>query len=644
MNLLSHLLLGSALLTLGSAAGRLASACAPVGLERALAAVTFAAAFAVLEAVMLGFVGASGSAPALLIGVGAAWLLARILLPAPAVSFSEEVASGVRKLSPTERAAAGAMAGVGMGWAIWSLRRAQLGVDAIYYHTPEVIGWLHAGTTGSAEVVNPLLPVENYPLVNEVLFAWAAGIAPSFAVFSVWPVAAGAILLAATWLGFRALAVPRRVRILALGSVAAIPLVTNQLLGPTNDLPAVAWLVTAASLAACARARPTLLLPAVVAVGLAAGTKTTTLPVAVFVFVASGWALRDTVRELGRPALTGALLVAGAVGGFWYLRDLLVHGSPFWPWSATPWGDPVPEALARLFPNFLSRPVATLDGRVGQYADATGGGLILVSVALLLAATARRARWVMLLGAVVLGSLLLWSVAPSTGLAEERALDASVSQMRYLLPATVIAVLALVLVAARGGKRRSVALGALALAIIAGLGATYVRDSAYALIPSPKVLGACLAVGAVAGVALATTFRSARSASFSVSITVLVLAVGFGLLAPGFGVRHGRTLEFDAGLAAFLSTVPDFRDGDEPVFMGPVLSGVLAGDELQHDVRLIETGASCSSVERHRRGGWVVLREDPILRREIGYRVGSCLVGAEPLAVVDGYSVYAPTG
>ena len=66
--------------------------------------------------------------------------------------------------------------------------------------------------------------------------------------------------------------------------------------------------------------------------------------------------------------------------------------------------------------------------------------------------------------ALVAGSVLLWSSAPTTGSRTSRSLSAPVSQTRYLFPAVALAALMLAVSATGGGGARG-RIGVAALAI-----------------------------------------------------------------------------------------------------------------------------------------------------------------------------------
>jgi hypothetical protein len=118
---------------------------------------------------------------------------------------------------------------------------------------------------------------------SPVALAWAIGVSGSWVAASIVNVALLALLVVAGFVGLRGAGVDAPEAGLGAAALAALPLLTTQLGGPATDLPAVAWLVVAAALA-CVAARgwgtqppsPGLLAIALVAAGLAIGTKTTT--------------------------------------------------------------------------------------------------------------------------------------------------------------------------------------------------------------------------------------------------------------------------------------------------------------------------------------------------------------------------------
>jgi hypothetical protein len=90
-----------------------------------------------------------------------------------------------------------------------------------------VVAWVGNGSLGAVEPIVPNLPVGNYPLTNEVLLAWGAGIGRSFVFVSLWSPVMAALLTVAAWAGLRSLRIPVGVAALVVGSLCAVPVLTH---------------------------------------------------------------------------------------------------------------------------------------------------------------------------------------------------------------------------------------------------------------------------------------------------------------------------------------------------------------------------------------------------------------------------------
>src|SRR3954447_8414341 len=488
---LAHALLGLSVAALAAAGVRAASPLAPEGLLRALVAATFASAAAVAEALALGLFALGGSALALSAAAVLTWVAARALLPEPRLRASVELAAWWRGIGTREKAVFGALIGAGAAWAVWQLRYPALGFDTVIYHLPEIVLWIQHGTPGSIETLIPDQPVGNYPLTAEVTLAWGMGVARSLVPLTLLPWAWLALTASAGWAGLRALAVGPLARGLAIAALCTSPwLLAWQSHGTITDPAALAWLVTCATLCALSRTDAALLAPALLAGALSIGCKTTTLPWVLLVLALAFWPARAQLRLLARP-LTLALGAALAVGGVWYLRDLVTHGSPFWPIVAAPWGDPIPKSIAIVDTTFLGRLGPTID-RIGHdYLHRFGGGILLLAGGVLAFAGAyrdRRVRWASLF--VALG-FLLWARAPVTGVPEETRLDGVIfSTTRYLLPVLAGAAVALALAAAGRGAAAWVAGAGLAAVAVVNLARAFALGCPLARRPPTPLLGA----------------------------------------------------------------------------------------------------------------------------------------------------------
>ena len=674
-------MLGVAAALLGGAAVRLASVVAPAGLERVVSAAAVGVALAVVEALALGLVGA-GSSPAALLGAALlTWAALRALAPAPAASLGAEARRAWAGLETWERVALGAVAGALVAFTAWMLRHPSFGIDGILYHSTEVVAWVDSGEPGSSVTINEPLPFGSYPLTNEVALTWACGIARSFVPVAPWMAGMLALLAASSWLGARTVGASRPVAALAAASLALLPVTVFQLNGPNTDLPALAWLVTCAALALAATrpgatgagrpargARPELLAPALVAAGLAVGTKTTAAPLALLALAVAAWPLRGRLRGAARP-LAGAAVLAVAVGALWYLRNLVEHGSPLWPFVRLPGGDPLPELFERYGNSLLDAPRATVDAHWPAYRDDLAGGLVLLAGALVAPLLSRSRAVLGAAGATALG-LLLWTRAPFTGLPGVDVLaGAAASTDRYLMPTLAAATLTLVLASrgspeadARSGEsaarerprsrlaaRRGrgprwgppAARGLLGAAVLWDL--VRLADVGFPVRPSTATLLAGAAAGAVAAWALRPFLLRAVPAPARLPALTFLAALALAPAADGWLARHARTQQFDASVASFFAAQPGWEDTDEPVAMEPATAGPLAGDRLSHRVELIRSHESCARIARRRREGWVVLfdiaRASPVALETPAAR---CLAGQRPVYAAPALRVFAP--
>ncbi len=639
MIVIDHLLLGVAAIAVGGASFRLASKFAHRGLERLLVTAAFFAATIVLESMALGLLGLGGSQIPLLLAAILTGLVTIALVPRSSVTVGEELVDWLDRASTPAIAGVSTLVGVGAVWTAWSLWSPNVGVDGVYYHLPQIVNWFHDGAPGSVDQVSYLFPVGVYPLTNAVAQAWGLGISQSMVMVSIWPIFNMTVLLLAGWVGLRRSAIPIPMRLLAIAAVATTPVVLIQLGTPLNDLPALSWLACGAALVACSKDEPRLLIPATIAIGLGIGSKTIALPLGIVLLCFAIVWKRHELRPIAKP-LAIAFGVFFVVGCFWYLRNFIDHGSPFWPWSTSPWGDPMPEFLRR-YQSFLSHPLYTLDGQVDRYLTFLGGAGLLLFAAVAVAA-ARADRGVRLMGALLVGLLLLWAAAPSTARDPNPVWDGSVSQTRYLLPTIGFAAVVICFASRRHRVLERIALGSLSIVLVWNLAQLF--TGTFPTAPRHIVTGALvgLAIGTVIAAALRDRIRLPGrlvGAAMAAALACL-LAIPAADWVSHHGSKHPAN--FDAGLARFLSAREDFREGTEKVWMAPLLAGPLAGDRLQHELGLIPARMPCREVARLREGGWVIIYDDENWVEANGYSVGGCLQQEPPLTVIDGFRIYNP--
>jgi hypothetical protein len=613
MAALHHALLGASVVALAFAALRLASRLAERGLPRVLAAAAFTAAAAVAEAMLLGLVELGGSTAALAIAAIATGVAAYAALPAPALPLGEELVAWWRGRVFWERALLGALAGAAAAWIVWQLRYPALGFDTIHYHLPEMVLFVQGGHPGRIYDVLPGLPVGHYPLVTEVAVGWAMGIARSMVPLILWPWITLTLMATAAWAGLRSLGVPRIAAALAAAALCSNPwLLAWQSNGSVTDPPALAWCVVCAALTAMSLRNRALLVPAVVAGGLAIGGKTTVLPTVLLVLALGFWA-GWRARELPLKPLAAATVVALWVGAFWYLRNLVQHGSPFWPLVAAPWGDPVPPAVDVQSATFLGNAGKTIDVLHHSYVNRFGGAIILLAAALLTPVAAPRRR-VVFAAAFTLFGVLLWMNSPITGVNPDVPLPETVfSTTRYALPVVAAACVALGFAAA-DARHRVVHVGVvLLLAVVAVINFVLTVRLHFPIAPNARTPIAGAAAGAVLAALLRTRRLPLRLPGRAVAVVLAAAAAVLAIPASGFVKRHGDTnSSLVSSVVRWMAAEPQFRGGDAPVATTPAYIGPLAGDRLRHRLEAIPKSETCPDTRVRGRSQWLVIYGGPL--------------------------------
>jgi hypothetical protein len=648
-----ELLLVVALAALGGAGLRLAGRLGAGGLERVVAAVPIATSFAVLEALGLGLF-SEGSSSWLLAGAAIlTWSVVRAAIADsppghPHQTLADAAVGWWTARSRRTQLVIGGAIGLWLAICAWLVANPTIGIDAALYHLNDVAAWIHNGRPGSTVSLSYDLPFSSYPLTNEVGLAWLAGISRGFAAPTLWTPTLYTVLVAAGWVGLRAVRVPAAVAGLCLAAVATVPVLLQQLPTAGTDLPGVCWLAVCAGLVACSAQRPALLAAAVLAGGLAVGTKTTVVPLVVLALAAGAWVHRGRLKGLA-GTLAPAVVAGGVVGGLWFVRDFVEHGSPLWPFLTLHGGDPVPSFLVGLRPSFLSRPLATIHGpaRVfrASYTWQLAGAWVLLAGGLVAPLVSRR-RAVVLAGASVALGLLAWANAPVTGAPTDPGLwSLTASTNRYVLPVLVAAGLALGLQGRVGGRARSAAVGVLCVGIAVNVaGASRYVPTSIELPPARWIgLGIVLGVGAagVAGLGRGRVPGRILLAGGGL-VAGLVLAVGLAWGSGGFLARSVGAADAPfVGPVAWFDGQPGYVDGTAPIAMADLTVATLAGDRYQHPLELIAADAPCAAVWARARTEWVVVTTFvfPGFRP---FTAARCLAGERALDRDVGYAVYGP--
>lgn len=467
--------------------------------------------------------------------------------------------------------------------------------------------------------VQPLvsgLSVGSYPRTHELLLSWTLALGGGWAPTTLLQGGLAGLLVLAGWTGCRRLGASLAVAGLAGVAVLASPYTLAELGGPWTDLPALAWLVCCAALCAGAARRPGLLGPALAAAGLAVGTKTTTLPLAAIVLGAAAWRSRHALRSVRWSILAGAALGV-AVGAPWYVVNLVSHGWPLWPLSTGPGGDPIPAAFLPLRGSLLTH-LDVLDGRLGQYETALGGGLALLAGALLaplLAGRGRRRPVVVASGVCVLAALA-WASAPYTAIGSG---ELAAGALRYAQPVLAAAALALVLATRHRGRGSRAAVAILVAAVAIDVWSPPRIGPPYEpgiLVPAVGAALGALALGAARHPATtllgrwdALTGRWSRVAA--TALACALAAAGCAVANRHYVLRHARAGLYDAGLMNWFAAQSDWRAGDMPIGMWPFTIAPLSGDRFVHAVRLLPDRLDCPVLRGRRLRGWVVVQTAP---------------------------------
>ncbi len=635
-----HALLVVSVVALGAAAWRVASVLGGRTFERLLVAFTLACAAAVCESLGLGLFGLGGSSVALGLAAVATWVVVCLAVERPGVSIAGEITCWLAFAGARTVGVVGGLAGVVVTWAVWQLVHPLVGGDGLIYHLPIASAWVQNGRPGSIVQILDGLAVANYPVTNEVLVSWGLGLSRSWVVGSIWSVVLLVVVAGGAWVTLRNLDVAVRERTLAVAGICVLPLVVAQLCGPDTDIAALAWLTVAAALATGARDRPRLIGPAVIAAGLCLGTKTTPGILIVGLAVIARRPLAGAWRD-DRVRLVVSLAVAVGIGGVWSLRDLIVHGSPFWPLEASPWGTPVQASLVGLEPSFLSHPRGLIAAHGSAYLRTMAGGLVLIAGGLIVPAL-RRSRPPLIAAGVAGVALVAWGVAPYTGIDGG---DFAAGATRYLLPAIAAFAVALALCARGAGRGLRLGVDAVFVGSI-GWSVVETGELGHQFVPGP----ATLIVGLLCGLAVAELARRAisgrlgggRRAAASVLAGLVAAggcAVGLAVASDGYVIRHAATGEIDGPVLK--AGLPGLGAGSAGIAAGPATVVMLRGDHLDHPLSLIGGGETCAMLRSRLGRETVVLQGEPVT--PVFTRLSACLAGVKPEFADPYVVVYRPT-
>ena len=640
------------ILSLGGAGILVASRLTESGLEKILVASVLGVAAAVVESLAFGLVGLGTSQVALPLAAITTWGICRWRLPATRPSLYHHFVIWWTDRSIWQRMATGAATGSVMIYAAWILRYPRLGYDAISYHLPEVINWVHSGRTGSPVPAWTGFVTSAYPLTNEVALSWGVGISRSLVFAVLWSPALWLLLGLSVYCGLRRLGLDAGRAVLASVALLITPLMLSQVNDVGSDLPVATWFACTASLCAGTIRKPVMLVPAIVAFGMEVGTKPTMAALALALLAACLIGQRAHLRQFTVPLIV-ATLTALVVGGTWYLRNTIEYGSPFWPFLTVPWGPGAPAVYPYLDKTFLSSPGRTLSVSGSYYLHSLAGAMVFIAWSVLAPLFVRR-RQMLGLSLLVIVGLLLWAASPATGLVDSGLSTIVPLEIRYILPLLSLSVAGIALVVRLAPRATRMA----TLALFVSIGWNLFEDHylTFPLRPSLRFLIPGMLVGAVASAVFGERAMGPRHLGRSPVVAgasiALIAIIAITLESQTFIQRrvssgYGPELQ----IAAFLARQDTFRSDHRTVAMNSVLSADLSGDYLQHDLYLIPPRAPCSSVVALRQKDWVVvasyrsvvLETRPLLNWPVPTDAASCLAAIRPTWVVGTYSVYRPS-
>ncbi|HEX2755944.1 MAG TPA: hypothetical protein VHM48_10795 [Candidatus Limnocylindrales bacterium] len=227
---------------------------------------------------------------------------------------------------------------------IEAVRLPVLDFDGFSYHLVTVDVWLQSGAIGR---VPQRIWSDGYPANGELVTLWLMAFTRSDVLANLTAMSAVPLAMAATAGLARTLGASRSRAILVGLMIAGTPAVLALSASTYVDIWAMADIAAVACFGAVAvRSRwPDARVPIVltgVAIGLAVGTKLSmAVPgaaIALAIVLAGAVRVGPGASRLW-PAVRNGLLVglpAVVLGGYWYAKNLLVFGNPFWPFDVGP--------------------------------------------------------------------------------------------------------------------------------------------------------------------------------------------------------------------------------------------------------------------------------------------------------------------
>jgi hypothetical protein len=288
-------------------------------------------------------------------------------------------------------------------WAqLWTIAayREPVDWDGLFYHIPAMHEWARRG--GVAFIPLPDIPFVNDPMGVELVSFFVSCLLGTSRLVDAgnlwfWPLGAAALAVLAGQLGARGIW-----RWLPGALLAGVPVFMHQSVTAYVDAgfaTAVMAALAGGSLVLTRRAGPVWAFAALfgMSLGLVMGTKMIGLPFAGLIAIATLGALLVAHRPKTRQGWYGPIAATAGmallVGGYWYLRNLLVTGNPLYPfqvslgahvvvpgWDAGTFSDMELPNFLRRYPSF-ARPLAAWIWRDGDLPNELTSGLGAVWIA-----------------------------------------------------------------------------------------------------------------------------------------------------------------------------------------------------------------------------------------------------------------------